>query len=190
MDVQALVGRREELLDRLAEDQVERLQARYDSLAEAAGRGLSGEAMAARALRNACLSWLTRLDPMAALAQAQFDGARGMTEKLGALRSLVHFDAPGAEPALHAFRTAFADDPLVTDKWITLVATRPHPDACDAVAALMQSPWWIPTNPNRVRAVLGAYSRSNPLGFHRLDGAGYRRVAGQVAARVRQRVVN
>ena len=182
VDVDALMGAREALLDRLAEDQVERLQARYDALADAAGRGLSGEAMAARALRNACLAWLTRLDPMAALAQAQFDGARGMTERLGALRCLVHFDAPGAEAALHAFRTAFADDPLVTDKWITLVATRPHPDACDAVVALMQSPWWIPTNPNRVRAVLGAYARSNPLGFHRRDGRGHALVAEQIAA--------
>ncbi len=70
----------------------------------------------------------------------------------------------------------------MTDKWITLVATRPHPDACDAVVALMQSPWWIPTNPNRVRAVLGAYARSNPLGFHRRDGRGYALVAEQIAA--------
>ena len=181
VDVEALMGARELLLDRLAEDQVERLQARYDALAPVAGRGLSGEAMAARALRNACLSWLTRLDPMAALAQAQFDNARDMTERLGALRCLVHFDAPGAEAALHAFRTRFADDPLVTDKWLSLVATRPHPEALDAVTALLASPWWNDTNPNRVRAVLGAFARSNPLGFHRRDGRGYTAVAVQIA---------
>jgi len=181
VDVDALIGAREALLDRLTEDQVERLQARYEALAEAAGHGLSGEAMGARALRNACLAWLTRLDPTAALAQAQFDGARGMTERLGALRCLVHFDAPGAEPALQAFRTAFADDPLVTDKWLGLVATRPHPETRDAIYALLRSPWWNPTNPNRVRAVLGAFARSNPLGFHRRDGGGYQLVAEQIA---------
>jgi len=181
VDVDALIGARESLLDRLAEDQVERLQLRYEALAEAAGRGLDGEAMAARALRNACLSWLTRLDPMAALAQAQFDGARDMTERLGALRCLVHFDAPGAEPALQAFRTRFADDPLVTDKWLSLVATRPHPDTVDAVVGLLASSWWNVTNPNRVRAVLGVFARSNPLGLHRRDGRGYRLVAEQIA---------
>jgi aminopeptidase N len=181
VDVEALMAAREGLLDRLAEDQVERLQSRYEALAKVAGGGLDGEAMSARALRNACLAWLTRLDPMAALAQAQFDAARGMTERLGALRCLVHFDAPGAEAALHAFRTQFAHDPLVTDKWLGLVAGRPHPDARDAVQALLGSPWWKPANPNRVRAVLGTFARGNPLGLHRRDGSGYRLVATQVA---------
>ena len=181
VDVDALMAAREGLLDRLAEDQVERLQSRYEALAKVAGGGLGGEAMSARALRNACLAWLTRLDPMAALAQAQFDAARSMTERLGALRCLVHFDAPGAEPALHAFRTQFAHDPLVTDKWLGLVAGRPHPDARDAVQALLGSPWWKPANPNRVRAVLGTFARGNPLGLHRRDGGGYRLVAGQIA---------
>ena len=181
VDVEALMAAREALLQRLAADLAPRLQARYRALAEAAGRGLSGEAMAARALRNACLSWLTRLDPAASLAQAQVVGARDMTERLGALRCLVHFDAPGAEPALHAFRTRFAEDPLVTDKWLSLVATRPHPDSADAVAALLASPWWNATNPNRVRAVLGAFSRSNPRGLHRPDGRGYALVIEQIA---------
>ena len=182
VDVDALVARRESLVERLAEDQVERLQARYEALAETARAGLSGPAMAARALRNACLSWLTRLDPQAALAQAQFDAGGAMTERLAALRCLLHFDAPGGLAALDDFRAAFAHDPLVTDKWISLLATRPHPDTHDAVIALLGSDWWKSTNPNRVRALLGAFARSNPLGFHRRDGAGYALVAEQILA--------
>jgi aminopeptidase N len=181
VDVESLFAARETLLDRLAEDQVERLQARYEALSVAAADGLTGPAMAARALRNACLSWLTRLDPQARLAQAQLQQGGTMTEQLAALRCLLYFDAPGAESALHAFREKHRDDPLVTDKWISLVASRPHHETGDAVAALLASPWWKPGNPNRVRAVLGAFARSNPLGFHRRDGAGYRLVAGQVA---------
>ena len=46
----------------------------------------------------------------------------------------------------------------------------------------MASNWWKATNPNRVRALLGSFARSNPLGFHRRDGAGYRLVATQVAS--------
>ncbi|KFL36048.1 aminopeptidase N [Arenimonas donghaensis] len=182
VDVQGLVGRREELLDRLAEDQVERLQSRYESLAAAAREGLSGQAMSARALRNACLSWLTRLDPEARLARAQFDAGGTMTERIVALRCLLHFRAPGAESALAAFREAHATDPLVTDKWIGLVATRPHPEALDDVRGLMASTWWKPANPNRVRALVGSLARSNPLAFHRRDGGGYQLVASQVAA--------
>lgn len=182
VDVQALVGRREELLDRLAEDQVERLQSRYESLAGAAREGLSGKAMSARALRNACLSWLTRLDPEARLARAQFDAGGTMTERIVALRCLLHFRAPGADGALAGFRAAHATDPLVTDKWIGLVATRPHPEALDDVQELMASSWWKPANPNRVRALLGSFARANPLAFHRRDGGGYRLLAAQVAA--------
>lgn len=181
VDVQGLVGRREELLDRLAEDQVERLQARYEALAPAAAGGLEGAAMNARALRNACLAWLTRMDPEATLARAQFESAGTMTERLAALRCQLHFQAPGAEAALGRFREAHAGDPLVTDKWIALVATRPHPDTLADVDALLASAWWKPANPNRVRALLGSFARSNPLGFHRRDGEGYRRIADQVA---------
>ena len=84
--------------------------------------------------------------------------------------------------SLLGFREAHAADPLVTDKWIGLVATRPHPDALDDVKALMDSSWWKPGNPNRVRALVGSLARANPLAFHRRDGAGYRLVASQVAA--------
>ncbi|KFN49525.1 aminopeptidase N [Arenimonas composti] len=180
VDVDELVARRESLLDRLAEEHVERLQRRYESLAAAAGDGLTAPAMAARALRNACLAWLTRLDPEATLAQAQFATATTMTARLGALRCLVHFEAPGAAAALAEFRTRWAADPLVTDKWIACLASRPHPDTLDDIGELLASSWWLPTNPNRVRAVVGTFSRANPLGFHRRDGAGYRFVAAQV----------
>jgi aminopeptidase N len=182
IDVDALFAAREELLDRLAEDHVERLRARYDALAAAADGGADEAAMAARALRGACLQWLTRLDPDAALAEAQFAAARTMTERLAALRALVHFDAPGASAAVAAFRERHAADPLVTDKWIAIVASRPHPDTLADVEALLATPWWKATNPNRVRALVGSFARGNPLGFHRRDGAGYRFVAGQVDA--------
>ncbi len=182
VDVDAIVGAREELLDRLAEDLVERLEARHDALAGAAARGLTGEAMAARALRNACLAWLTRLDPQAALAQDAFERAATMTERLAALKALLHAQAPAAPAALAAFQREFAHDPLVTDKWIGLVATRPHPDALADVDALLASDWWKATNPNRVRALLGNLARNNPLAFHRRDGAGHGRIAAMVAA--------
>ena len=35
-------------------------------------------------------------------------------------------------------------------------------------------------NPNRVRALIGAFAAGNPTGFHRADGAGYALVADHV----------
>ncbi|MGH8028352.1 MAG: aminopeptidase N C-terminal domain-containing protein, partial [Arenimonas sp.] len=96
-----------------------------------------------------------------------------------ALRTLVHTEAAGADAALATFREKYRDDLLLTDKWIALVASRPSADAVADVEALLAGPWWLPTNPNRVRALLGTLARSNPPAFHRVDGAGYRLVAGQ-----------
>ena len=182
VDVEALVGAREALADQLARELAPSLEARYHALATAADGGLAAPAMAARALRNACLALLSRLDPACTLAEAAFAQAGTMTERLAALRALLHRGAPGADAALRRFQHEFADDPLVTDKWIALVATRPQAGALADVDALLASDWWKPANPNRVRALLGSFARANPRAFHRADGAGHARIAGQVAA--------
>ena len=103
-----------------------------------------------------------------------------MTDRLAALRCLVHNAAPAATDALGEFQQRHQNDPLVTDKWIAVVATRPHGDALDDARALLASPCWTPANPNRVRALLGSISRINPAAFHRIDGAGYRLLAEQL----------
>jgi aminopeptidase N len=136
--------------------------------------------MAARSLRHAALAWLSRLDGGVA-ARALWADARSMTERMAALRSLLHARAEGHAEALSGFAVAFAANPLVTDKWIALVASRPDPSALDDIEALLRGPHWLPANPNRVRAVLGTLARSNPAAFHRADGAGYRRVAEEAA---------
>ncbi len=46
--------------------------------------------------------------------------------------------------------------------------------------ALLHDPLWSPRNPNRVRALLGSFARSNPIGFHRRDGAGYALLFAQI----------
>jgi aminopeptidase N len=129
--------------------------------------------MGARRLRNACLAWLSEIDTRAELAVAQFDHAARMTDRLGALRCIVHAGAPNAAQAQAAFSQRHRDDPLVTDKWLAVAVTRPHADALDALRGLLESTWWTPTNPNRVRALLGSFSRLNPTAFHRADGGGY-----------------
>jgi len=136
--------------------------------------------MSARRLRNACLAWLSRIDPQAMLANAQFASATRMTDCLAALRCLVHAAAPTAAAALQAFQQRHRADPLVTDKWVAVIATRPHADALDDVRELLASSWWTPANPNRVRALLGSFSRMNPSAFHRSDGGGYRLLAEQL----------
>ena len=180
IDIDDLLARHQRLQCDLARRHATRLQQRYHALTGASAQGLDGAAMSARRLRNGCLAWLSRIDPQASLASAQFAAATRMTDRLAALRCLVHTAAPAAGHALHEFQQRHQDNPLVTDKWIAVVATRPHGDALDDVSELLDSAWWTPANPNRVRAVLGSVSRMNPTAFHRIDGAGYRLLAAQL----------
>lgn len=181
IDLDRLVKEREDLLDELAELHADALDTRYRQLAAIDPSSLAPAAAAARRLKNVLLHWLTRLDPNAEKAEAQFASAPTMTDRIAALAALVHFDAPGKARALDRFAERWRNDLLVTDKWISLVASRPQPEALDDVAALLQDPQrWLPNNPNRVRAVLGTLGRSNPVAFHRRDGAGYRFYLEQV----------
>ena len=180
IDIDVVLVDRVDLLRDLACTHESRLRRRYDALAPLAAQGLDGVAIGARRLRNMCLAWLTDIDPRGALATAQFDAATRMTDRLGAMRCLVHVNAPTAAQVLEAFAERHHDDPLATDKWIAVACTRPHADAVERVRALLESSWWSPTNPNRVRAVLGSFSRMNPTAFHRADGAGYALLVAQL----------
>ena len=181
VDPAALVGARERLSQTLATAHRDALQARFEALRGAAAGGLDDMAMAARSLRHAALAWLSRVDGGAA-ARTLWRDARSMTERMAALRALLHARAEGASAARDAFATEFAGNALVTDKWLAAVATRPDAGALDDVEALVAGPYWVPANPNRVRAIVGSLARLNPAAFHRADGDGYRFVAAQVQA--------
>ncbi len=180
VDLDDLQREREDLLDALAEAHADRYEARYRDAAAQGSSGMDAHAIALRRLKNLCLARLTRLDPTAALAASQFAHAANLTDRLAALHSLVHHDAPDAAAALGAFRTRYANDPLVTDKWLGIAVTRPQSDTVDRVTALLRDPLWQPRNPNRVRAVLGNFARNNAVAFHRRDGAGYSLLFGQI----------
>ena len=126
-----------------------------------------------RALRNAALRPLTAADGIAR-AQAQFDAAATMTDRIAALTCLV--EAGETEP-LARFEHRWRDDRLVMDKWFALqVAHAPPAEAVARARALGAHPLFDPRNPNRLRAVIGGLT-ANLAGFHDPSGAGYAFVA-------------
>ena len=103
-----------------------------------------------------------------------------MTDVRHALTLLVHSDRDDVSaPALKAFGEAWAHDPLVMDQWFTIQVTRPQPDVLERVEYLMQHPAFSMKNPNKVRALIGAFAQ-NRINFHRLDGKGYALLADAV----------
>jgi aminopeptidase N len=130
-----------------------------------------------RALRNACLRYLTAADDEAAagLAEAHYRSATNMTDMIAGLGALTRMESPLRDAAFTHFHDRFKNDPLVLDKWMSLQAGSILPDTVASVRALMKHPAFDIKNPNRVRALIGAFS-VNHLRFHGKDGSGYRLV--------------
>ena len=135
-----------------------------------------------RALKSACLDLLAATGNQAAigLARAQYVAADNMTDRITALSTLCLHDVPARRACLDDFYSRYASDPLVVDKWFSLQAAIPEPGTLDRVRALSEHPSFSLGNPNRVRALIGAFAHSNATQFNRVDGAGYEFVADTV----------
>ncbi len=159
-------------------------------------------AIGRRRIKNVCLNYLATLDHDACrqIALEQFIRAGNMTDQLAALKAIVHHDHPAKSRCLEDFYRQWRQEPLVLNKWFAIQASDPSPDALARVGQLLAHPDFQLTNPNRVRSVLGAFSRQNPLHFHHRSGSGYRlladyllrldRINPQIAARLAHPLTN
>ena len=141
-------------------------------------------AVGRRRLKNACLSYLNQLDCSHSyhLIAEQFDQARNMTDQMAALSAIVNSHHPQKAAYLDRFYQQWQREALVIDKWFALQASSSMPNTFATVQSLMQHPAFDMKTPNRVRALIGAFSQANPLHFHAKDGSGYRFLADQVLA--------
>ncbi|MCK9798644.1 aminopeptidase N [Pseudomonas sp. MAFF 302030] len=185
-DVDAIHGAREFARRQLAEQLFEPLWARYQANREVSkitAYVAESEHFARRALQNIALSYLMLSEQPAVLAATieQFDSADNMTERLTALAVLVNspFEAEKAQ-ALAVFAENFKDNALVMDQWFSVQAGSGLPGALERVKALMQHPAFNLKNPNKVRALIGAFAGQNLINFHAADGSGYRFLADLV----------
>ena len=185
-DVEAIHNAREFARRQIAEQLFDALWERYQ-----ANRGVSrdtpyipeAEHFARRALQNIALSYLmlsARPQVLEATIE-QFDTSDNMTERLTALAVLVNSPFTEArDKALAVFAENFKDNALVMDQWFSVQAGSPLPGGLDRVKALMQHPAFNIKNPNKVRALIGAFAGQNLINFHAADGSGYRFLADLV----------
>ena len=185
-DVDAIHAAREFARKQLADGLFEALWARYQANREVSKATVyvaEKEHFARRALQNIALSYLMlsgRPEVLAATLE-QYDACDNMTERLTALAVLVNspFEAEKSK-ALEAFAEHFKDNPLVMDQWFSVQAGSGLPGGLQRVKALMQHPAFTLKNPNKVRALIGAFAGQNLINFHAADGSGYRFLADLV----------
>ncbi len=149
------------------------LTERYKLLNDGKAYQKSSAAMARRALKNVCLSYLLETHSGEALANEQLHECDNMTDTLAAIRGLVSSNSSIAEAALDEFEANWKDDALVMDKWFSVQAIKPGAETVGKVRDLMSHPAFSIRNPNKVRALLGVFSMLNSTGFHAADGSGY-----------------
>ncbi len=146
--------------------------------------GIDRSSRAARRLKNVALGYLLAADESAgaATAFAQFEAAANMTDELAALTALSHSQAPQRQPALAAFYEKWKAEALVIDKWFSVQALSLRPETLTVVMNLTRHPDFNRRNPNRLRALIGAFAAANQVRFHDAGGGGYRLLAEEAMA--------
>jgi aminopeptidase N len=135
-----------------------------------------------RALRHAAWNLALASEPAAAGRIAEiYKQAEYLTDRVAALRLLVHHRNGEAENLLADFYDRYRDNPLVLDKWFAIQATAPGGQTLARVEALTADPAFSMATPNRVYALIRSFAAANPTGFNRADGAGYCFLTGVIA---------
>ena len=185
-DVDAIHAAREFARSELAEALFEPLWARYQAnreLSRSTAYVAESTHFARRSLQNIALSYLMLTGKAEVLAACleQFEVCDNMTERLAALAVLVNSPfLSERDEALKTFAEHFKDNALVMDQWFSVQAASTLPGGLARVQALMQHPAFTMKNPNKVRALIGAFAGQNLVNFHAADGSGYRFLADQV----------
>ena len=156
----------------------------YDRMALSGDYSPDAQSAGRRALRNVAIDLLAATGKPAVIARVcrQYETANNMTDRMAALVTLSLHEVPEREHALADFYARYASDALVVDKWFSLQATIPQPNTLENVRRLTAHPAFSPANPNRVRALIGAFAQGNTTQFNRADGLGYDFVADTVLA--------
>ncbi|MBA2654668.1 MAG: aminopeptidase N [Gammaproteobacteria bacterium] len=136
---------------------------------------LDKEAMGQRRIKNLSLSYLMLLEEKEILAMAmkQFHTSNNLTDTIGALSALTNIDSKEREEAFNEFYDQWQKEPLVVDKWFSLQAISTLPHTFETVKALMSHSSFDLKNPNKTRALIGAFTNYNHLRFHDKSGEPY-----------------
>ena len=181
VDPDAVARARKDLITTVIGHVSEQLAAHYEALVIDEPYSPDAKQAGRRSLRNGLLQLLVTGAGRGALAEAHYNAASNMTDRYAAMAISAQSWTDQAQALLGDFRTRFAGDPLVFDKWLTASSQAPDDGIIERMRAILAAPDFPKTNPNRLRSLLGVFVMSNLTQFTRADGAGFRFVTEAVA---------
>lgn len=178
IDVDAIHRAREALRRRIATELKAELLNAYNANAATGAYVPNAADSGKRAVKNMALTYLSLLDD--SLAQRQYYAAAQMTDKDAAVRVFAGKDTPEAKAVMDDFYQTYKADSLVVDKWLAMQAAA-NENSLAVVKKLLHHEAFSLTNPNKVRALIGAFA-ANPTALHKADGSGYDFIVEQTLA--------
>ncbi|TAL63865.1 MAG: aminopeptidase N [Legionella sp.] len=148
----------------------------YSNLWDVEDHSMNGLAYGRRKLRNICLYLLMKAQETETLrfCEHQFKRAKTMTDQIASFSLLANCsDDLARERSIKSFYEQWSADDLVMDKWFAIQGSSERPHTLAKVKELLSHPAFSIKNPNKVRAVIGAFCFANPRNFHAIDGSGY-----------------
>jgi aminopeptidase N len=175
VDPAAISKARKALQATIKREHKKNLQKLYELCAGCESFSITAQAMGRRALRNTMLGYLTATKGTgcAKLASLHYDTANNMTDRMAALAALIDNKNANREDILDDFYDRFRGYKLVIDKWFGVQASANRDDIFEELEKLKKHKDFTMTNPNRVRALYGAFAMNNPVCFHDPSGKGY-----------------
>ena len=128
---------------------------------------LSSQSVGERALKNKCLSYLSKVGEHD-MAYEQYNNADCMTDQFSAFQCLIASSNPYRDEVISRFYEQHKVDAQVMDRWFSAQSISPITSVAD-IRGLMKHDLFSMTNPNRIRSVIGSFSR-NSLQFHCKEG--------------------
>lgn len=179
IDPHAIHMARKQLLDMIAQELNDLLWQIYKTSNNRGRYTPTAKSVGKRSLRNMALALLGGLQTPDSLqlAENHYYVAKNMTDQMAALTVLSDAITDVREDVFDHFYETWKDDHLVIDKWFMLQAISSHHNTLERMKELRQHPKFSIKNPNKVRALFGAFTQGNPQHFNRLDGQGYMFVA-------------
>ncbi|MCG6201730.1 aminopeptidase N [Psychromonas antarctica] len=182
VDIEALHHAREFMLEQLAIELKDEFVSAYQNHQVTGDYQPVSADIANRKLANLALLFISRADPLAAnkLVITQIQQSDNMTDHLGALLAANRGQLDCRDKVMSDFEDKWHHNGLVMDKWFSLQATSLDSAVLSNIKALFQHRSFDFSNPNRLRALVGAFVQNNPYYFHASDGSGYQFLTEQL----------